>query len=60
MLWIVIVLALLGLAGLALFIRMVVLPRRTRVAVIVMAIGLLLAIACVLLVQSMVARARVG
>ena len=60
MLWIVIALGLLGLAGLALFIRMVVLPRPTRVSLIVMGIGLLLAVACVLLVQSMVARARTG
>lgn len=60
MLWIVIALGLLGLAGLVLFIRMVLLPRPTRVSLIVMGMGLLLAAACVLLVQSMVAGARTG
>jgi len=57
MLWIVIALGLLGLGGLALFIRMVVLPRPGRVALVVMGVSLLIAGACVLLVQSMVARA---
>jgi hypothetical protein len=57
MTWIVVALALLGLGGLALAIRMLTLPRRTRVALVVMGVGLLIAAACVLLVHSMVAAA---
>jgi len=60
MLWIVIVLGLLGLAGLLLFVRMVVLPRPDRIAYAVMGVSLLIVAACVLLVQSMVAHALTG
>ena len=60
MIWIVIALTLLGLGGLALVIRMVTLPRLTRVAIVVMGVGLLIAAACVLLVRSMIAGAATG
>jgi len=60
MLWIVIALGLLGLGGLVLFVRMVVLPRPNRVVWAVMGVSLLIAAACVLLVQSMVAHALTG
>lgn len=60
MLWIVIALGLLGLGGLVLFVRLVVLPRPDRVAFAVMGVSLLIVAACVLLVQSMVAQALTG
>ena len=60
MLWIVISLGLLGLGGLALFVRLVSLRQPSRVAWAVMAVSLLIAGACVLLVQSMVAHALTG
>ncbi len=58
MLWIVISLGLLALGGLALFVRLTLLRRVTRVAIVVMCVAILISLACVLLIQSMTSVSR--
>jgi hypothetical protein len=59
-LWIVVSLGLLALGGLALFVRLTLLRRLTRVAIVVMCVALLISVACALLIQSMTATSRAG
>jgi hypothetical protein len=58
--WIVISLGLLALGGLALFVRLILLRRHTKVALVVMGVALLISVACALLIHSMTTAGHAG
>jgi len=59
-LWIVACLGLLAIGGLTLFVRLILLHRHTKVAIVVMCVALLISVACALLIRSMTAAGVAG